>query len=176
MKKIFLLSLIGVFALVFTSCSNDEDAVSNANESEIIGTWNLTALETKDGKSDTDFDGNSIETTFSSVGKEFDTIVTFSEDPQNVTSEGSYTTILTTTFMGESQSEEIEGDDFFQSDKWRLDGSTLYFVSADGEEIGLTITELTDSKMNLKYDLNDTVEVFGGTTTVSATYTMTLSK
>ncbi|TDT38689.1 lipocalin-like protein [Maribacter spongiicola] len=175
MKKVFLLSIIAL-SLVFTSCSNDEDAVSNANESEIIGTWNLTALETKDGKSNTDFDGNSIETTFSSVGKDFDTIITFSEDPQNVTSEGSYTTILTTTFMGESQSEEIEGDDFFQSDKWRLDGSTLYFVSADGEEIGLTITELTDSKMNLKYDLNDTVEVFGGTTTVSATYTMTLSK
>lgn len=166
-----------MFALVFTSCSSDDDAsVSAASESEIIGTWNLTALETKDGESVTTFEQTSIETTFTSIGKDFDTVVTFSEDPQNVISEGSYTTILTTTFMGESQSEEIVGEDFFQSDKWRLDGNTLYFVSSDEEEIGLTITELTDSKMSLRYELDDTVEVLGGTTSVSATYNMTLTK
>jgi len=176
MKKVFLLSIISVFTLVFTSCSNDDDAVTTASEGEVIGTWNLTALETKDGQSITEFDGSSLETTFTSVGKDFDTVITFSEDPQNVVSEGSYTTILTTTFMGESQSEEIIGEDFFQSEKWRLDGNTLYFVSGEEKEIGLTITELTDSKMSLMYDLEDTVEVLGGTTRVSATYTMTLSK
>jgi hypothetical protein len=175
MKKVFFLSLITVFSLVFTSCSNDEDAVSNASESEITGTWNLTALETKNGRSDTNFDGTSIPTTFTAVGKDFNTVVTFSENPNIVTSEGSYTTVVTTTVMGETSTEEETGEDFFESDEWRLDGSTLYFGSGE-EEVGFTITELTDSKMSLRYEIDETVDFFGATTSVSATYNMTLSK
>lgn len=175
MKKVFFLSLITVFSLVFTSCSNDEDAVSNASESEITGTWNLTALETKDGRSDTNFDGTSIPTTFTAVGKDFNTVVTFSENPNIVTSEGSYTTVVTTTVMGETSTEEETGEDFFESDEWRLDGSTLYFGSGE-EEVGFTITELTDSKISLRYEIDETVDFFGATTSVSATYNMTLTK
>lgn len=175
MKKVFFLSLITVFSLVFTSCSNDEDAVSNASESEITGTWNLTALETKNGRSDTNFDGTSIPTTFTAVGKDFNTVVTFSENPNIVTSEGSYTTVVTTTVMGETSTEEETGEDFFESDEWRLDGSTLYFGSGE-EEVGFTITELTDSKISLRYEINETVDFFGATTSVSATYNMTLTK
>lgn len=175
MKKFFLLSVFTAFTLIFSSCSKDEDGVSNASEASIIGTWNLTALEATDGRSDTSFDGTSIPTTFTAVGKDFNSIVTFSEEPQIVTSEGSYTSVLTTTIMGETSTEEEEGEDFFQSDEWRLDGNILYFGTGD-EEIGLTITELTDSKMSLRYKLDETLEVFGVSTSVSATYNMTLKK
>ena len=166
MKKIFLLSIITAFTLVFISCSNDEDAVSNTSEEEIVGVWNLTALEATNGRS---------ETTFEAVGKDFQTVVTFSEDPQTVVSEGSYTTVLSTTIGGENQTQEQEGEDFFESEKWRLDGSILYF-GADEEEVGFTIIELTDSKMSLRYELNETVESLFGVSTVTATYNMTLSK
>ncbi len=175
MKKLFLLSILTAFSLIFTSCSKDEDGVSNVSESKIAGSWNLTALETTDGTSDTNFEGTSIPTTFDAVGKDFDTVVTFSEEPQIVTSEGSYTTVLTTTIMGETSTQEEDGEDFFQSDEWRLDGNILYFGTGE-EEIGLTITELTDSRMSLKYKLDETVEVFGATTSVSATYNMKLTK
>tara|TARA_R110000744_G_scaffold35163_4_gene81733 strand:+ start:1513 stop:2040 length:528 start_codon:yes stop_codon:yes gene_type:complete len=175
MKKLFLLSIFTVFTLVFSSCSKDEDGVSNASESKITGSWNLTALETTDGTSDTDFDGTSIPTTFDAIGKDFNTVVTFSEEPQIVTSEGSYTTVLTTTVLGETTTQEEEGENFFQSDEWRLDGNILYFGTGE-EEIGLAITELTDTKMSLRYKLDETIEVFGATTSVSATYNMTLTK
>lgn len=175
MKKLFFLSIIIVSSIIFTSCSNDEDAVSDASESEIIGTWNLTALQTKDGKSNTDFDGTSLATTFTAVGKDFDTVVTISKNPNIVTSEGSYTTTVTTTVMGETTTEEEIGEDFFESNEWRLDGSILYFGSGE-EEIGFTITELTDSQMSLRYELDETVDFLGFETSVSATYIMTLSK
>ena len=175
MKKILLSTLLSAFTLVFLSCSNDEDAVTNASESQIMGTWNLTALETKDGRSDTNFDGTSIPTIFTAVGKDFDTVVTFSENPNIVTSEGSYTTVITTTVMWETSTEEETGEDFFESDEWRLDGSTLYFGTGD-EEVGFTITELTDGKMSLRYEVDETVDFFGATTSVSATYNMTLTK
>ena len=175
MKKVVLFSIFTVFTLVFSSCSKDEDGVSDASESKIAGSWNLTALETTDGRSDTNFEGTSIPTTFDAIGKDFDTVVTFSEEPQIVTSEGSYTTVLTTTVMGETTTEEEAGEDFFQSDEWRLDGSTLYFGTGV-EEVGFTITELTDSKMSLRYKMDETVDFFGVTTSVSATYNMTLTK
>ena len=60
MKKIFLLSIITAFTLVFISCSNDEDAVSNASEEEIVGVWNLTALEATNGRSETTIEGTVI--------------------------------------------------------------------------------------------------------------------
>ena len=72
MKKVVLFSIFTVFTLVFSSCSKDEDGVSNASEASIIGTWNLTALEATDGRSDTNFDGTSFPTTFDAVGKDFD--------------------------------------------------------------------------------------------------------
>jgi hypothetical protein len=175
MKKLFLLSIFTAITLVFSSCSKDIDGVSNASESKITGSWNLTALETTDGTSDTNFDGTSIPTTFDAIGKDFDTVVTFSEEPQIVTSQGSYTTVLTTTVLGDTTTQEEDGEDFFQSDEWRLDGNILYFGTG-AEEIGLTITELTDTKMSLRYKLDETVEVFGATTSVSATYNMTLTK
>jgi len=175
MKKYFLLSFIGIFTLVFSSCSNDKDGVSNASEDSIIGTWNLTALEATDGRSNTTIEDTSIPATFNAIGKDFDTIVTFSEEPQLVTSEGSYTSVLTTTIMGQTETEEQEGEDFFQSDEWRLDGNILYFGTGD-EEVGFTIIELNDSKMSLRYNLDETVESIIGTSTVSATYNMTLTK
>jgi hypothetical protein len=175
MKKYFLLSIITAFTLAFSSCSKDEVGVSNASEASILGSWNLTALETTDGQSNTNFDGTSIPTTFKAIGKDFNTIVNFSKDPQIVTSEGSYTTVLTTTVMGETTTEEQDGEDFFESDEWRLDGAILYFGSAE-EEVGFTITELTDTKMALRYKIDETVDFFGVVTTVSATYNMSLTK
>lgn len=175
MKKYFLLSILTTFTVILSSCSKDEDGVSNATEAQILGSWNLTALEATDGRSNTTIEDTSIPATFNAVGKDFDTIVTFSEEPQIVTSEGSYTTVLTTTIMGQTETDEQEGEDFFQSNEWRLDGSTLYFGSGD-DEVGFTIIELNDSKISLRYNLDETVESFIGTSTVSATYNMTLSK
>ncbi|TLP78813.1 hypothetical protein [Maribacter sp. ACAM166] len=175
MKKYVLLSVIAVCTLVFSSCSKDEDGVSGVSEVSIIGAWNLTALEATDGKSDTNFDGTSIPATFNAMGKDFDTVVTFSEEPQIVTSEGSYTTVLTTTILGETSTEEEEGEDFFESDEWRLGGSILYFGTGE-EEVGFAITDLTDSKISLRYTLDETLDIFGATTSVSATYNMTLTR
>ena len=77
--------------------------------------------------------------------------------------------------MGETSTEDQEGEDFFETEAWRLEGSTLYFGSGE-EEVELTITEFTDSKMSLRYRIDETVEIFGATTSVSATYNMTLTK
>ncbi|WP_339841202.1 hypothetical protein [uncultured Maribacter sp.] len=175
MKKYLLLSILTAYTVILSSCSKDEDGVSNATEAQIVGSWNLTALEATDGRSNTTIEDTSIPATFNAVGKDFDTIVTFSEEPQIVTSEGSYTTVLTTTIMGQTETDEQDGEDFFQSNEWRLDGSTLYFGSGD-DEVGFTIIELNDSKISLRYNLDETVESFIGTSTVSATYNMTLSK
>lgn len=117
----------------------------------------------------------SIPSTITAVGKDFDTVITFTDNPNIVTCEGSFTTVVKTTVMGKTSIEEKTGEDFIESDEWRLDGSTLYFGSSE-EEVGFTITELTDGKMSLRYEVDETVDFFGATTSVSATYNMTLTK
>lgn len=175
MRKSFLLTILTAFSLFFLSCSKDKEEVLIASEASVIGAWNLTALEATDGTIDLTVDGTTIPSTFEALGKDFDMVVTFSEEPKTITSEGTYTTVLTTTVMGETTTEEQPGEDFFEAETWRLDGNTLYFSNGT-EEIGLTITALTDTTMSLSYEIDETVDFLGILTSVTATYTMTLTK
>jgi hypothetical protein len=175
MKILLCLTLILFYTSVFTSCSSDEGTVASLREASIVGTWNLSALETTNGRSDTNFDTTYIPTTFTELGKDFATIVTFSEGPNRVTTNGIYTTVLTTTIMGETTIEEQEGEPFFECDEWRLENGMLY-LRTGVKEVEITITKFTDSKITLSYTVDETVDLFGAQTRVSATYNMTLSK
>ena len=161
--------------MIFTSCSKDNNGSIDATEADIIGTWNLTALETTNGRTTTIIDGESTVTDFDAVGQDFATVVIFSENPQIVTSEGTYTTVITSTVMGETTTQEEQGENFFESDEWRLDGDILYFGTGE-EELGFTIISLSDAEILLRYTIDETVDFFGAIITVSATYNMTLSK
>jgi hypothetical protein len=175
MRKFFLLSTLTFFTLVFTSCSDDNDDGVEATNASFVGVWNLTAVETTNGTSTTSFDGESIVTEFESIGKDFDATVLFSENPNTFLSEGSYTTVLTTSFMGETSTEEQEGENFFDASEWRAEGNMLYFGSGDEEEVFI-ITSLTDTEINLRYELNTSQDFFGADFNIVATYYMTLTK
>ena len=174
MKKFIYLTLLLIYTSAFTSCSNDEGTASSLSEASIVGTWGLSALQTKNGRSNTDFAGTSIPATFTELGKGFSTLVTFSEESNEVTTNGTYRTVLTTTIMGETTIEEQEGESFFEYDEWRLENNMLYLRTGE-KEIGFTITHLSDSKILLRYEVEETVDLLDAQTNVSATYDMTLS-
>jgi len=175
MRKQFPLFLLFAVTVILSSCSKDNNEEINATEASLIGTWNLTALETNDGRAVTIIEGESVVSDFTAVGKDFDSVIVFSENPQIVTSEGSYTTVLTTTVMGQTTTQEEPGENFFESDEWRLDGNLLYFRTGE-EEIALTIIALSDSEITLRYTIDETIDALGTTISVKATYNMTLSK
>ncbi|WP_158975651.1 hypothetical protein [Cellulophaga sp. L1A9] len=171
----YLVSILAVFTLLITACSDDNDNPVIATNASFVGIWNLTAVETNNGTSTYSLDGESIVTEFEAVGKDFDATVLFSENPNTIISEGSYTTVLTTNTLGETNTEEQEGENYFDASEWRAEGNTLYFGSGD-EEVSFTITSLTDTKINLSFEMNTTQDFFGADIHTVATYYMTLTK
>ncbi|MFS4417753.1 hypothetical protein [Maribacter sp. 2307ULW6-5] len=175
MKKYLVLLLVSVISLALLSCENEDAGSANHNEADINGVWNLTALEATNGRSEVMADGESVVGEFEAIGKDFDLTVDFNTDPNTVESQGGYTTVLTTTILGETTTQEEEGEDFFGSTEWRLDGNILYFGTGN-EEVGFTVVNLTDGQMDLQFDLNESEEALGFSVNVSARYNMRLTR
>ena len=93
--KFLLLSL----TLIFLSCSEDEESIPTSEG--MVGDWAITALDYK-GTTTTTAQGASIKMDFTGTGKDMDLITTFNSNPNTVTSEGSYTIVLKTTYMGQT--------------------------------------------------------------------------
>jgi hypothetical protein len=176
MKKKLLLSVLSVFTLLFLSCSDNNDSGLEVTETAIVGAWNLTAFDITDGEISTTIGGITTVATLEGVGKDFDMVVNFSENPQTVTSEGSFNIVLSITTMGQTITEEQDGEDIFDATEWRLNGNSIIFGSGE-EEVAFLITSLTDTEMNLQSEANSSTIEFSDTQIeLNQKYTVKLTK
>ncbi len=165
--KFLLLSL----AVIFLSCNEDEDA-KPTNEG-MVGAWAITALDYK-GTTTTTTQGVSIKADFTGTGKDMDLITTFNSNPNTVSSEGSYTIVLTITSMGQSTTDEYETDETVTDGNWTLSGNTLTVTSDFGPQ-NATILEQTSTTLKLKAEVSENLSEQGVTvsTKIEAIYTFT---
>ena len=165
--KFFLLSL----AVIFLSCSEDEDVKPTIEG--MVGQWAITALDYK-GTTTTTAQGTSIKAGFTGTGKNMDLITTFGASPNTVTSEGSYTIVLKTTYMGQSMTEEYETDETVTDGTWDLNGNTLTVTNDFGTETA-TVLEQTSTTLKLKAEVSESESDQGITvsTKIEAIYTFT---
>jgi hypothetical protein len=163
--KFFLLSL----AVVFLSCSEDEDPKPTSEG--MVGTWAITGVDYK-GTSTTTVDGTSIKANFTGTGKDMDLTTTFSTNPNVVTSEGSYTITLTTTYMGQTTTEDYPFEEVVTDGTWTLNGNTLTITDDFGPQ-SATIVEQSSTRLKLKLNVSESETDQGVTysTNVEATYT-----
>src|SRR5690606_22048979 len=115
--KIIKLSFL-LLLLVFVSFSKDDDGGSNIDpDVSLAGPWEFVDLNTNKGKMKITSEGTSIEASFKITGKDYDYQSVFTEEPNYVTSSGSFTMIITTTILNQTNTQEqlIEdyGDDNF---------------------------------------------------------------
>ena len=178
MKKLHLIFLF-TLTLFISSCDSDDSPAADVDpvmaSSDILGDWNLVALETTNGRIESDALGIEINANFTAVGQDFDTSVTFSSDPQMVSSTGSYTTVITTEIAGVTETEEVPGENFFETSIWRIENNQLIFTE-DGVDVPFDITEFSDNRLSLRVAFDETESELGFTSSVSATYTMTLTR
>ncbi|WP_394750740.1 lipocalin family protein [Spongiimicrobium salis] len=178
MKKLNLIFLF-TLTLFIASCDSDDSSGVDIDpvmaSTDILGDWNLVELETTNGRVESNALGLEINANFTAVGQDFDTLVTFSGDPQMVTSSGSYTTVITTEIAGVTETEEVPGEDFFETSTWRIENNQLIF-SDDGVDVPFDITEFSENRLSLRVDIDETESELGFTSSVSATYTMTLTR
>lgn len=172
MKLKFL--FLAILTVTLTACSGDDDAAADTSAS-LIGAWIGQDVDYS-GTTTTTVEGVSIDADF--VGETFDVdfTLTFSEDPNEVVSEGSYGITLTTTIAGETTTQDIPNNAFASTGTWSRSGDTIT-ISADGQTSELEITELTDSTLrvvqSIVQDLSDPdlgISIIN-TTTVEAVFT-----
>jgi hypothetical protein len=165
--KFLLLSL----AVIFLSCSEDEDPIPTSEG--MVGDWAIVALDYK-GTTTTTAQGVSVKVDFTGTGKDMDLITTFNSNPNTVTSEGSYTIVLKTTYMGQTTTEEYETDETITDGTWTLNGKTLTVTSDFGPQTA-TILEQTSTTLKFKAEVseNETDQGITVSTKIEAIYTFT---
>lgn len=136
-----------IFSLALTSCSSDDGNGGSNTSGDIVGVWIGQDVDYT-GSSTTEFQGQSIVADFVGEAYDVDYTLTFSEDPNEVVADGSYSIELTTTVAGQTQVDTVEDLEFLNDGTWSRSGDELTVVS-NGETSVLTIVELTDTMLRL---------------------------
>lgn len=149
----------------FISCSKDDDGGTNIDPNvNIAGQWGLVDINTNKGKMKITSEGTSIEASFKISGKDYDYQAVFTEEPNYVTSTGSFIMVLAFTVLNETNTEEelVEhyGEDGILTGEWNIEGNKL-IVTNDNEQSTYTITELTENRLKFQMDLSQS-EFFPG--------------
>lgn len=149
---------VSVLFSLLVSCSNDEDNDNMIDaEESIIGSWELTDLE-YEGTSETILYGIESTATFTGTAYDIDMVTDFTEDPNELTSEGGYSISLTTTIDGVSTTTEHENLDAISDGTWEKIGNQL-IISSDLDPEGQegTIIELTTNSLKLAVDYHSVI-------------------
>ncbi len=173
--RTFKLIALAALVTVFASCKNNDDDGGTPDVDLILGLWTGTGVDYS-GTTVTEASGQTITADF--TGESFDENYTLniSSDPNEFTSEGTYSLELTTTVLGQSSTETVTGLTLFDSGTWELNGSELTITSG-GETSTGTIVELTENTLRISATEEETVTDpdlgFTITTTVTAIATYT---
>ena len=155
MKNLSKLILLAMVAVLLTNCKKDDPV--NASP---VGTWKMTDINCNDGRTSFELLGTPVTTTYSFHGTEYNTTTTFTENPNEFTSTGSYKFEITTVFLGQSDTQTTEVDAFAGTGEWSINGDILTQIFA-GDTTEVKILELSGSKMRLRQDIDAVVNDAG---------------
>ncbi len=147
MKNLFFIIVISV--LIF-SCKKD-DETPQIDQSLFPGAWELTDLDYT-GTSKTSYLGQVLTVNFVGSLIESDLIVTFTENPNEFQSEGSYTIELTSEILGVKSTSYETIDEVFLPGSWEIVGNKLLVTSSVTEPAEVTIESLSESELTISQD------------------------
>ena len=177
--KTRILLLLTVITFL-TACESNDNLDINITNADLIGTWNATA-QTLEFATSATVQGVTITSNSSGYGKDFDFIYTFSENPNIVSTNGSYTSVTTITSSIPGQSDidqeiELNSIDGFDSGTWSLDNNTITISDPSGQSSAAEVVEFTGSKLKLKITLDESQNINGISADISGEIFLTLEK
>ncbi|MFT5436678.1 MAG: hypothetical protein ACI840_001327 [Ulvibacter sp.] len=160
-SKLFLIVLM---VATIVSCSSDDDNASP--NADLLGTWNATSIT---GSSTGTTLDSGITTSFSSTWttSNINLTSTFTENPNNVISQGTYNSTL--TIMADGQTTVSDDPDATLIDNtvsWTRSGNSLALLSDSGDAITYSMA-ITDNTLILT--TTETITEVNGTTTTTST-------
>lgn len=177
MKTIGKLCVALLFITSLVACSSDDDG-NNDTSASLVGTWSITAFD-YEGATSFDFLGEPISTSFTGVGQNFDYDITFTENPNEYTAEGSYDIVLDFTVEGMTETETTSIENVESEGTWERNGNMLLLDGsiididvdipvAETMDMGeVTILELTETTLRLGQVVSEEVTEEGITVSVS---------
>ena len=174
--KIFKLLFLSVLVSTMVACSSDDDSNDGGGDTtgDLVATWVGETIDYT-GTSVSEIDGfPDITTEFVGTGYDVDYTMTFSENPNEITSAGSYSIELVTTFEGQSTTQNVENLNWANIGEWSRTGDEVT-VTVGSDTSTMTIVELTDTVLRINVVDVSVVEQQGitktATTNLNATYT-----
>lgn len=174
MKKSALLFVL-TFSLFFISCSNNEVTTSNINETDLVGDWRLTDMHSENGKMSGSINGVPVSVSYSIKGKNYNINTTFKQNPNTVTSNGTITFVTEYSVLGQSHTEEANGDSPVSEGKWTLDKTTLTVKNDQGESTA-NIVSYDGTNLVLKQSIDRSITQGTQNLQVTGDMFITLSK
>ncbi|MBK8736235.1 MAG: lipocalin family protein [Saprospiraceae bacterium] len=156
------------------SCSKSEESILSNND--LVGTWKLIDFRCDDGKTVTNFLGQTITSTYTSTGKDYAAESTFTENPNTYHSKGSYTSVVTTTTIGTSQTSEVSTGLFDWTGTWKKEGNILTTTLKDQPTEKAEIITLNATTFEYKVSINKVENNGISESTITATYFFKLIK
>ncbi|WP_052188100.1 hypothetical protein [Cellulophaga sp. Hel_I_12] len=171
----------------------DLDGTSNAQEIEngtnplvfdettpvtspISGTWNLTNAVINDGTGTTVFLNATYSLTYTATSTNENVVVEFTENPNKVTSTGTYGMLLKFTFLGTAYEDRFSSESPFANGDWDIQGTALT-VSANATVNGsYEIITLTENTLQISTAIDRDVPAGGVIIKAKGTLIMTFSK
>jgi hypothetical protein len=177
--KTRILLLLTVITFL-TACESNDNTNIDITSADLIGTWNATA-QTLELATSAIIQGVTITSNSSGYGKDFDFIYTFSENPNIVTTSGSFTSVTNTTSNIPGQSDidqeiELNSIDGFDSGTWNLDNNTITISDSSGQTSVAEVVEFTGSKLKLKITIDESQNISGISADISGEMFLTLEK
>ena len=138
--------------LTVVACKDDDDP---AGPAELVGTWAMTDIHSENGSLEYDFLGTPITSDYEFHGIDYNATTTFTENPNEFTSEGDYTFVITTDFFGQPFIDTINVPVFAGTGQWSINGNQMTQIFA-GDTSVFDILEFTNDKLRLREDLDVT--------------------
>ncbi len=175
--KIFKLLFLSVLVSTMVACSSDDDSNDNGGgdtTGDLVATW-VGETVNYTGTTVTEAQGQSITSEFVGTGYDVDYTLTFGENPNSISSTGSYSVELVTTTLGQTITQNIENLAWSNLGEWSRVGDEVTFT-LNGESDTMTITELTDTSLTFTAVVEQVIEQQGITATTTTNLTTTFSK
>lgn len=133
--------------LLVLSCNSDDDSGGGTSDFNIVGTWQLQAADVG-FNGIVELGGQQIPLVCDGEAYEFDFELSFSEDPNSYTSDGTVSVLLNCALIGEQALEDLE---FFPNGTWTFENGILTMTGAM-ESVQVDVEVLTNDRIILEFD------------------------
>ncbi len=200
MRKLQYIYLFGL-SLLAIACNKDDEDIP-LTEANLIGVWKMTENYVKDGKiTQTTSEGVTLNASISSISKDIRITFIFRDNPKEIISNGSSTTITTVTIFGNEEitttKTEItssgnlttrvtatsvsgkEGTDTdtttYKNPTWSLQDNILS-INEEGKTNNNEIISFDGNTLHLHLMIDENIQLFGDTIKITGSLYTTFVK